>query len=210
MISIDEAKQYYQEADTIHDFDHVLRVYELCQTIGTRENANWRVLHAAALLHDACGAAPGSQERMEHHLASALLAERVLQEKGWSEEDIQAVTHCIRAHRYRGTEKPQSLEARVLFDADKLDVLGAIGVARVIGYAAVAGEPAFAQPSETFLASGEKEPGEPHSAYHEYLFKLRRVKDRLHTQAAREIAAERDSYLRDYFIRLQDEILGLR
>ncbi len=209
MISIEEAKQYYLEADTIHDFDHVLRVYELSKTIGTNEGANWRILATAALLHDACGAAPGSKERLEHHLASALLAEKVLSERGWDPEDIQAVMHCIRAHRYRGTEAPVSIEAKVLFDADKLDVLGAIGVARVIGYAAVAGQPAFAQPSQTFLDSGEKEPGEPHSAYHEYLFKLKKVKDRLHTDSARRIADERDTYLHEYFIRLQDEIHGL-
>jgi uncharacterized protein len=210
MISIEEAKKYYQEADTIHDFDHVLRVYELAKTIAKKEEANWTVLQAAVLLHDACGAAPGSKERMEHHLASALLAEKVLTEKGWPADEISAVMHCIRAHRYRGTEKPQSIEAKVLFDADKLDVLGAIGVARVIGYAAVAGEPAFAEPSQKFLDSGVKEPGEPHSAYHEYLFKLQNIKDRLYTETARTLAVERDAYLRDYFIRLQDEIHGLR
>ncbi|MBI9049714.1 MAG: HD domain-containing protein [Anaerolineaceae bacterium] len=210
MISIEEARSYYQEADTIHDFDHVLRVYELCKSIGKQENADWKILSISALLHDACGAAPGSKERMEHHLASALLAEKVLTEKGWLEEDIKAVMHCIRAHRYRGTEMPQSLEAKVLFDADKLDVLGAIGVARVIGYAAIAGEPHFSQPSRQFLDSGEKEPGEPHSAYHEYLFKLRNVKNRLHTDTAQRIAEERDTYLSEYFVRLQEEIQGLK
>jgi uncharacterized protein len=208
MISVEEAKGYYLEADSIHDFDHVQRVYELCRHIGEIENANWKILGTAALLHDACGAAPGTKERMEHHLASALLAEKVLTEKGWPQDEIQAVMHCIRAHRYRGTEKPQSLEAKVLFDADKLDVLGAIGVARVIGYAAIAGEPHFSQPSQQFIDTGEKEPGEPHSAYHEYLFKLRKVKDRLHTQTALKIAEERDTYLQDYFLRLQDEIQG--
>ena len=210
MISIEEARGFYLEADTIHDFDHVQRVYELCNHIGEIEGANWKILSTAALLHDACGAAPGTKERMEHHLASALLAEKVLGEKGWPEEDIQAVMHCIRAHRYRGTEKPESLEAKVLFDADKLDVLGAIGVARVIGYAAIAGEPHFAKPSQKFLDTGEKEPGEPHSAYHEYLFKLRKVKGRLHTKTALKIAEERDTYLRDYFLRLQDEIQGIK
>jgi uncharacterized protein len=209
MITIDEARHYYQEADTIHDFDHVLRVYELCRTIGKKENADLKILLSAALMHDACGAAPGTKERMEHHLASALLAEKVLREKNWPEHEIQAVMHCIRAHRYRGTESPESLEAKILFDSDKLDVLGAIGVARVIGYAAIAGQPAFAQPSRKFMETGEKEPNEPHSAYHEYLFKLRKIKDRLHTESARQIAQERDAYLHDYFLRLQNEIRGL-
>ena len=106
---------------------------------------------------------------------SAALAAEVLAREGWPLERIEAVMHCIRAHRFRGAERPASLEAQVLFDADKLDVMGAFGAARTIGYAVQAGQPIFAVPSEQFLQTGETEPGEPHSAYHEYLFKLRQV-----------------------------------
>ncbi len=64
------------------------------------------------------------------------------------------------------------------------------------------------EPSQHFLDTGEKEPGEPHSAYHEYLFKLCKIKDVLFTNAAREIAEERDAYLADFFRRYAAESRG--
>jgi uncharacterized protein len=132
----------------------------------------------------------------------------VLITEGWPEDRIAAVQHCIRAHRFRGTEAPQSVEAQVLFDSDKLDVLGAIGVARVVAYAARAGQPLTGEPSPTFIATGEKEPGEPHTPYHEFLFKLSHIKDRLHTPTARALAEERHRYLAEFFERLALEVKG--
>lgn len=209
-ISIEQARTWYEQADTIHDFEHVLRVYRTAERLAAAEGADLEIVRTAALLHDVCGAMPGSKERAEHHIASAAFAAQVLQEAGWPAERIQAVQHCIRAHRFRSKadEQPQSLEARVLFDADKLDVLGAIGVARTIGYASLAGQPAYAEPSEQFIKTGEKLPGEPHSAYHEHLFKLRRIKDRLFTASARRLAEDRDAYIEAYFQRLAAEIRG--
>ncbi len=209
MPSIEQARGWYSSSDPVHDFDHILRVYRMAERLGPAEGADLRILRAAALLHDAEGTMPGSAERSSHHLASADFAARVLAEEGWGEEDIAAVQHCIRAHRFRGTgEGPQTAEARTLFDADKLDVLGAVGVARVVAYAALNGQPVYAQPSAQFLASGVKEPGEPHSAYHEFLFKLVKIKERLFSAAAREIAVEREAYLSEYFQRLAAEMDG--
>jgi uncharacterized protein len=119
------------------------------------------------------------------------------------------VKHCIRAHRYRDRqEPPQTLEAKVLFDADKLDAIGAVGVARAIGYAIQAGQPAYAPPSAQFLETGELEPGEPHSAYHEYHFKLRRIKDRMLTATGRKMAVERHQVMAEFFERLAREMGG--
>ena len=209
-ISIEQARQWYVQADTVHDFEHVLRVYRMAERLAQTEGADLEIVHTAALLHDVAGAMPGSKERAEHHLASAAFAQIVLARQGWSPEDIRAVTHCIRAHRFRGSadEPPATLEAQVVFDADKLDVLGAIGVARVIAYAALAGSPFYVEPSAQFIKTGQKEPGEPHSAYHEHLYKLRRIKDRLFTAAARQLADERDAYIEAYFQRLGAELRG--
>jgi uncharacterized protein len=131
----------------------------------------------------------------------------VLRAENWPEERIDAVIHCIRAHRFRNSdEPPQTLEAQVLFDADKLDVLGAVGVARTIAYAVQHHQPVFAEPSRKFLASGEKNPAEPHSSYHEYLFKLRNVKNRLYTPTARALAQKRHQFLVSFYHQLAEEM----
>jgi uncharacterized protein len=192
MPTLEEARNWYDARDPVHGFDHVQRVLLLAEHIGKRVGADLSILRAAALLHDASGAFPGQDGgRQEHEVLSSQFARTVLQGEGWPEERIEAVVHCIAAHRYRGEGEPLSLEAKVLFDADKLDVLGAFGIARTIGYAVQAGEPVYAPPSEGFLERGEKLPGEPHSAYHEYLFKLRHVAGRLHTREARRLARRR-------------------
>ncbi|MFN2147403.1 MAG: HD domain-containing protein [Anaerolineales bacterium] len=209
MPTIEQAQAWYASNDPVHGFDHVLRVYHLAERIGAALDADLEVLRAAALMHDASGAHPGDEHgRASHERQSADFARATLESEGWEKDRIEAVMHCIRAHRYRGEERPQSMEAKILFDADKLDVIGAFGVARTIGYAVQAGQPVFAAPSEQFLATGEEQPGEPHSAYHEYLFKLRRVPDRLYTTPARDLAAARVQLMVAFFEGLRAEAAG--
>lgn len=211
VLTIDNARSWYTDTDPVHGFDHVLRVYHLSERIAKAEGADLEIVRAAALLHDAEGSATagGDEGRLEHHQASAAFARQILEAEGWPEERIAAVEHCIRAHRFRDeSEQPQTLEAKVLYDSDKLDVIGAIGVARTIAFDVVVGQPIYAEPSEQFLRTGEKEPGEVHSSYHEYLFKLKKIKDRLHTPTARALAKDRHRFLEEFFMRLPAEIRG--
>lgn len=207
---IEQARAWYSDADPTHDFEHVLRVYRMAERLGREERADLEIIRAAALLHDIQGSPDGSNKRARHHHQSAELAGRILRQAGWSDGRIERVEHCIRAHRYRSDgETPQTLEAKILFDADKLDALGAIGAARAIGYASIHRQPVYAQPSDKFLQSGEKEPGEPHSAYHEFVFKLVKIKDRLYTPTAQRLAQDRHAYLEKFFQQLQAEIDGV-
>jgi uncharacterized protein len=209
--TVDQARTWYRSQDPVHGFDHVLRVLGTAEWLAGQVGADGEIVRAAALLHDASGAAPGSQSGRTHHeQASAAFAREILQAEGWPLERIEAVEHCIRAHRYRSAEAPRTIEARVLFDADKLDVLGAFGVARTIAYALQAGQPIYAEPSQAFRANGTAEAGEPHSAYHEYLFKLRHVGERLHTDPARALARQRHDLLVRFFDALAEEAKGPR
>jgi uncharacterized protein len=166
-------------------------------------------VRAAALLHDAEPPANElrvSHTRLEHHVSSAEYAAGVLQSEGWPQERIDAVSHCIRAHRFRDQrEPPQTIEAKALFDADKLDAIGAVGVARAIAYAVNAGQPPFAQVSQRFRETGELEDGEPHSACHEFVVKLSKLRDRMQTQTGRLLAEERHRFMVDFFERLEQE-----
>jgi uncharacterized protein len=211
MLTLEEAKKWYADTDPVHDFAHIERVYRMSERLAKAEGADLEIVHAAALLHDAEGTTPGSETRLEHHLRSAEFAEQILKQEGWSQERIEAVKHCIRAHRYRDDrEPPATIEARCLFDADKLDVLGAIGAVRTVVYAALAGTPTYTEPSEQFLRTGREVPGEKHSAYHEYIFKLRNIEKRLFTTTARELAKARSRYLAEFFEQLIGEYQGER
>ena len=209
MLSLEIARQWYPLDDAIHGFDHVERVYHLCEKIGEAEGADLEIVRAAALLHDSQGSAPDGSERSNHHLISAEFARQVLKNEGWADGHIQAVQHCIRAHRFRHNgEEPATIEARVLFDADKLDVIGAIGAARTLGYALKAGTPFFSEPSIKFIQTNEEEPGEVHSAYHEYLFKLRKISSLLYTKTGRNLATKRQRFLNHFFNELAAEYRG--
>ena len=211
MPTIEQARQWYSEADSVHDFGHVLRVYRLAEHIARKESADLEIVRAAALLHDARGSSPsGASERLGHHETSAIFAGEKLGEEGWPEEKISAVQHSIRAHRFRSTEPPETIEAQSLFDADKLDAIGAIGAARAISYAVLSENPVYEQPSDEFIKSFKLQPGEAHTAYHEFLFKLSKIKDRMYTKTGIQLAQARHDFLSDFFDQLGAEFRGER
>jgi uncharacterized protein len=211
MPTLESVRKYYATDDAVHGYDHIERVYRLSEKLAVAENANVEIVKAAALLHDAQGSAPNGSERPNHHILSAEFAKQILEGEGWEKEQIEAVQHCIRAHRFRHDgEEPATMEAMVLFDADKLDVLGAIGAARTLGYALKAGTPFFCEPSKQFLTKGIEIPGELHSAYHEYVFKLSKISSCLYTKTGREMASHRQEFLNQFFEELAAEFRGQR
>lgn len=204
MPTLEEIRKFYAEDDPVHGLSHVLRVTRLCEQIGARENANLRILRAAAMLHDIEG---DVDVRKDHHVAAADFAGKLLEQEGWEEEDIQAVCHCIRSHRFRDNrEEPRTLEAKILFDADKLDAIGAVGVARAVAYAVRAGMDVYAAPSQHYLETGELAQEESQTVAHEYLFKLRHIKDRIHTKTGKVLAEKRHQRLVDFFEGWMEEI----
>ena len=209
MPTLEQARAWYDSTDPVHGFLHVQRVLNTAEKLGAMLGADMEVLKAAVLLHDACDAHPGeSGNRGNHEVAAAEFAEQVLETEGWDPERISAVQHCIRTHRFRSKEAPESLEARILFDADKLDVVGAFGVARTIGYAVQAGQPFYSPPSQEFLETGQEIDDEPHSAYHEYLFKLRQVPNVMKTEPGRQLAEKRARIMQEFFESLALEASG--
>ena len=210
MLTLENARKWYPKYDAVHGFDHIERVYGLCERIGKVESADMEILLAAALLHDASGSHPGKGKRNEHHIHSAAFAKDILEKEGWKQDKIQAVQHCILSHRFRKESPPETIEAKVLFDADKLDVIGAIGVVRALAYAFQVKQPAYAFPSEQFIQTGKTRDGEPHSAYHEYIFKLNKIKGLLFTNTARQLADHRQAYLNTFFEELADEIRNVK
>jgi uncharacterized protein len=208
VIEIEDARVLYEASGGGHDFDHVLRVTALAERIARAEGADVEVVRTAALLHDVAE----STDRETHHLLGAERAREIL--AGHPVESVEAVVHAIEAHRFRHDPQPETLEAKVLSDADKLDSIGAIGVGRAFSYAGAAGTALWRQPLGEIAAGGSdarrapKELGEGYTPSHEFVYKLDRIPERLYTAMAREIAEERRHFMAEFFERLDREALG--
>ena len=204
MISAGEARRHYPpSSDPAHDFDHVLRVTALAERIARAEGADVEIVRAAALLHDL---ARGDRSERDHAEAAARQARAILESR--PPDKVEAVARAIEQHRFRSGPAPDTLEARCLFDADKLDSIGATGVARAFAYSGVIGqrlwddvEPDYA---ERFVR-GASRPGE-HTSHHEFVVKLSRLRDRMTTATGRAIADERHAFMLAFYERLAREM----
>ena len=199
MISVEQARTLYTAGDTAHDWDHVLRVTALAVYIAQAEGADVELVRAAALLHD-IGLDNG---RVEHQEVAAERARVIL--AGQPPEKVEAVAHAIRSHRFRAGPPPQTIEAKCLFDADKLDAIGAIGVARVFAYAGAHDQRLWA---EVVPGYDERQVHGEHTPVHEFVVKLAKIKDRLTTQTGRRIGQERHDWMVAFFARLEAEVKG--
>ncbi len=207
-ITVAAARAHYAGGDS-HNFDHVLRVTALAERIARAEGADLVVVHTAALLHDI----GESRTREHHHQIGAALARELLRDQPTG--FVAAVTHAIEAHRFRTPPAPQTLEAQVVFDADKLDALGAIGVARACAYAGERGNALWNTPWRiiaTENGDAVSRPvalGDAYTPGHEFVYKLSHIADQLYTATARAIARERAAFMQSFFDRLDQEAMGL-
>ncbi len=209
MITTAEARRFYAGADAIHDFDHVLRVLELAERIGEAEDADLEIVQAAALLHD-MGRGEAEDAGVDHAVFAAERVPKILSDHPPAQ--VKAVQHAVAAHRFRTEPEPTTLEAKVLFDADKLDAIGAVGVARAFAYGGAHGQRIWASAEAVNLARWEAEgdDSQEHTPVHEFVVKLSRIKERLFTEAGRAIAEERHDYMVAFFRRLDAEVRGAR
>ncbi|WP_298981421.1 HD domain-containing protein [Caldilinea sp.] len=211
LLSIEDARLLYEAGDAAHDFDHVLRVARLAEKIALAEGADVAVVRLAALLHDLPVPGephePTAQRRNAHHLRAAARAQRLLLERGASPTLAEQIAHCIEAHRHRDASvRPQTLEAQCLYDADKLDAIGAIGVARAFAYAGAHGGRLWRKPARA-IEPTENDPSTPdYTPVHEYVFKLRQLLDSLHTPTARAIGCRRHATMVAFFDALDAEM----
>ena len=204
LITIEEARYQYEGADAVHDFDHVLRVLTTAERLAREEGADLEIVRTAALLHDV---ARGHGDRLvaDHAQAGAEIARNLLQ--GRPADRVEAVAHAIAAHRFRTGPAPQTLEARVLHDADKLDAIGAIGVARAFAFGGYEGQRLWAEVPPDYQE--RQDTRHQHTPVHEYQIKLLKIKDRLLTKSARKLAAGRHLFMVAYFEQLEQEVQGL-
>jgi len=204
----DKAKARFSQVKGSHDWDHTVRVRRLCQKIGRAEGADLLVTQTAAYLHDIGRADQdrGGGERC-HAEIGAVMARKILADSSIEDARQKNIIHCIAAHRFRKGEPPQTLEAKVLFDADKLDAIGAIGVARAFLFA---GEWGARLHSPEVDVTHEPAYSINDTGYREYLVKLANIRDRILTETGRRMAEERHHFMVCFFDRFLEEYEGER
>jgi uncharacterized protein len=201
-----EAQDFFRNTRGSHDWDHTERVLRLCLRIGKKESADLEILRLAALLHDIGRREEDSSNgKICHGERGAELAGKILERHGLSKEIIARITHCIGTHRFRRNRLPESLEAKILFDADKLDSIGAVGIGRAFLFAGEVG----ARLHDPDIVVGRTRPyTREDTAYREFLIKLNKIRERMFTREGRRIARERHQFMVKFFDRLNRETRG--
>jgi len=182
------ARSFFEREGT-HGFSHVERVLNLCINIGRKEGADLEVLALAALLHDVARPLESAGKVEDHAVEGARIARRFLRGLGYPEEKVEAVVHAIESHRFSRGPEPKTLEAKILSDADKLDAMGAVGIARV------------------FMYSGEHGRSIEDSIKH-FREKILKLKDLMYTETGRRLAEERHRFTREFIERMEREMVG--
>ena len=207
---IAEAQSILDASPACHDWDHTLRVLNNARHLVEAENADAAVVEFAAVLHDIGRPVElADTGKTCHAEMGGDMVLRLLPELGVTDEAfVEDVSHCVRAHRYRRRSEgtaPASLEARIIFDADKLDCIGAIGLGRSFHFAGRTGARVHNTAEEAVnSASYSRED----TAYREFLVKLEHVHERMMTREGKRMAKARHDFMVSFFAQLSLEVQG--
>lgn len=192
-------------SDSAHDRQHVYRVLYTALDIASDEHGvDMDVLITACLLHDIARKEQLINPAVCHAQAGAQKAYVFLVENGFAEAFAERVKHCIAVHRFRKSSPPESKEAKILFDADKLDAAGAVGVARTLMYKGTVGEPLYNVHSDGSVSDGESD--KLPSFFQEYRFKLQKIYDGFYTERGKRLALQRKIAAEDFYRSLCREV----
>ena len=188
-----------------HDWWHIVRVRNMALNIAAKEGGNREIIELAALLHDIA-------DHKFHNgdlEAGPRVAAEFLKKEGLSEKTVQAIAHIIREVSFKGAGIPDqvsTLEAKIVQDADRLDAIGAIGIARTFAYGGSKNRPLYDPSVESEMHSDfEKYRKSTAPTINHFYEKLLLLKDRMHTASARQIALERHRFMEHYLERFFEE-----
>ncbi len=204
-----------------HTIDHIMRVHALCLKLvkAEKEKVDLEVLESATLLHDIGQGkeAVDDSGKTDHAIESAKMAKSILEGLGFSENKIKHIQDCIVSHRYKNEYEPKTIEAKLLFDSDKLDALGAIGIARMyiwLGrndghiFKEVENIEEYARENLSGKVGGRIQDKTKHSAQLEFETKTKFIVNKLHTKTGKEIGRKRLKFFKDFLDRLKKEVNG--
>lgn len=205
----ERVRRHFENAPNCHDFDHTLRVLRNAELLAAElPAASLPVVRLAALLHDIARAEEiaGKGRRHCHAERGAELTPQFLAGFGLPEPTVAHIAAAVRTHRFRDNAEPATLEAEIVYDADKLDSLGAVGIGRSFLFAGREGARLHNRAEEALAAA---EYSREDTAYREYLVKLSKLPAAMRTEPGKRIAAERAKLMDDFFQQLNMEAGGL-
>lgn len=208
---IDEALKFTEmkmkDLSSSHGLDHVQRVLRLSEKIGEAENADLFIVKTAAILHDiAREGEDRSRGKTCHAELGSAVALDFLINKGLDKRSAGEISLCIKSHRYRNSLIPHSIEAKVLYDADKLDSTGAIGIGRAFLFAGEVGAKLHNPDIDIYQTSPYTSED---TAFREYIFKLRHLEKKMLTAEGKRLARGRHEFMEKFFERLHEEFMGI-
>lgn len=190
-------------SDTAHDEGHVRRVVASAKKLAAAEGALLAVVLPAAWLHDCVAIAKNSPQRSSASRLAADQAGAFLREAGYPAEYIAPVEHAIEAHSFSARITPQTIEAKVVQDADRLEALGAVGIARTLITGGANGTPLydFSEPFPVKRVADDRT-----SIIDHFFTKLLTLADTMQTGSGRAAAQQRAEFLRQFLTQLGTEI----
>ncbi|RMA78805.1 HD domain-containing protein [Umboniibacter marinipuniceus] len=192
-----------ESADPAHDFAHIERVVSMAKNLATAECADLNIVVPAAWFHDSVAVAKNSPDRP---IASKLAAEKAreaLKRLNYSKTLIPAIEHAIIAHSFSANIPPRSLEAKIVQDADRMDALGAVGVARCMLVGGAIGRTLY-EPSDPLCE--HRSPEDLKYTVDHFFTKLLHIGKTMNTESAKREALRRTNYMRDFLIQLKRDI----
>ena len=212
------ADSYYSKDDWAHGRSHIQRVLRMAIRIGREEGADLEVVELAAMLHDilANQETHSGIEGFRHEIEGSKEARKIMSKIGVAEKTIDAVCHCIESHRKRtGIAEPRTIEAKCLFDADKLDCIGAIGIIRSAFMSFDHGQDFYREEKDidaykrkNVRSDGTVIDRKLHSSNLEYELSLRHVVGRMYTDTGKRLAKGRAAFMDEFYERIADETKG--
>ena len=185
--------------DPAHDFEHVMRVYRNAERICKSENGNKKLILSAVLLHDIIKI----KNRKDSALKSAKLSEKILKENYFLDDEITIISDAIKEHSFSKGKIPSTPEGKILQDADRLDAIGAIGLARVFSFSGSNNRP-FYDPKDPF--SKNRNLNDNKWAIDHFYEKLLTLEEKMNTKTGKTIAKKRTKTLKDFLKELKNEI----
>jgi len=198
-----KARELYPALDPAHDFLHIRRVAATALKLAQEERADAMVVLPAAYFHDFVAIAKNDPRRTQASTLSGEAAVLYLREAGYPERHLVAIRHAIEAHSFSAGISPETIEAKVVQDADRLDSLGAIGIARCFSTGALMGTP-FYHELDPFAEN--RAPDDKSYAVDHFFVKLFKISESFETAAARAEGARRVIFMKDYLEQLRSEL----